>query len=67
MLSSHVATAVVAALAALGGMALAEPYDTGPWPACQYEDGNPDGTECAWADPDTGAVFWVDSSNYRWR
>ena len=32
---------------------------------CFYEDGNPDGNACVWTDPDTGAVMWVDSSEYR--
>lgn len=40
-----------------------------PWvpalPACQFEDGNPDGSACDWTDPDTGAVFHVESHNYR--
>ena len=34
-------------------------------PACQYEDGNTDGSECLWRDPDTGREFYVESSNYR--
>lgn len=34
-------------------------------PACQYEDGNPDGQPCSWTDPDTGRAFYVDSANYR--
>jgi len=32
--------------------------------AWMYEDGNPDGTECVWTDPDTGNPYYVDSSNY---
>ncbi|QFG10455.1 hypothetical protein KIV65_gp12 [Mycobacterium phage Anthony] len=34
-------------------------------PPCLYEDGNPDGYECLWTDPDTGSTYYVDSANYR--
>lgn len=34
-------------------------------PICQEEDGNIDGSRCLWTDPETGAVFTVDSRNYR--
>ncbi|WP_078344889.1 hypothetical protein [Mycobacteroides chelonae] len=34
-------------------------------PVCQYEDGNTDGKPCNWTDPDTGRIYYVDSSNYR--
>jgi len=37
----------------------------GPIPACQYEDGNPDGKPCFWTDPDTGDEYYQDGSNYR--
>lgn len=33
--------------------------------SCLYEDGNPDGVPCLWADPDTGTVVWVSSAEYR--
>lgn len=36
-----------------------------PLPVCQEEDGNTDGLPCSWTDPDTGAVYYVDSANYR--
>lgn len=36
-----------------------------PLPVCEQEDGNTDGAPCNWTDPDTGAVYYVDSSNYR--
>lgn len=36
-----------------------------PLPVCEYEDGNANGTPCNWTDPDTGTVYYVDSSNYR--
>lgn len=32
---------------------------------CAEEDGNADGLPCLWTDKTTGAVFYVDSSNYR--
>ncbi len=32
---------------------------------CAYEDGNPDGTQCIWTDPDMGTAYSVDSANYR--
>ena len=34
-------------------------------PACQYEDGNPDGEPCFWTDPDTGRKYYVTSEEYR--
>ncbi|SKD59306.1 Uncharacterised protein [Mycobacteroides abscessus subsp. massiliense] len=36
-----------------------------PLPVCQEEDGNIDGKPCNWTDPDTGAVYYVTSENYR--
>lgn len=36
-----------------------------PLPVCEQEGGNTDGAPCNWTDPDTGAVYYVDSSNYR--
>lgn len=35
-----------------------------PLPACQFEDGNPDGTACTWTDPDTGRQFHVEAHPY---
>lgn len=32
---------------------------------CDHEDGNPDALPCLWRDPDTGAMFYVTSENYR--
>lgn len=34
-------------------------------PACQYEDGNPNGKPCVWTDPDTGNTYVLDGSEYR--
>ena len=34
-------------------------------PFCLYEDGNPNGKPCLWVDPDTGAMYHVESENYR--
>jgi hypothetical protein len=39
--------------------------DTSTMAVCSYEDGNTDGLPCVWTDPDTGARYYVDSSNYR--
>ena len=58
----HLVTAVIAALAAVGAMLLAGPVDEGPWPICQYEDGNPDGNECVWINE--GSAYYVSSANY---
>lgn len=41
------------------------PHALPPLPVCEQEDGNTDGAPCNWTDPDTGAVYYVDSSNYR--
>lgn len=32
---------------------------------CAHEDGNEDGMPCLWRDPDGGAMYYVDSANYR--
>lgn len=63
MVRTHIATGLIGALAAVGAMLLASPADEGPWPVCQFEDGNPNGGECAWVND--GKVWYVDSSNYR--
>lgn len=34
-------------------------------PGCAEEDGNVNGLPCLWRDPDTNAMFYVDSANYR--
>lgn len=34
-------------------------------PFCLYEDGNPNGKPCLWVDPDTGAMWQVESEGYR--
>jgi hypothetical protein len=34
-------------------------------PACQYEDGNPDGMPCLWTSPRTGIAYYNDGGNYR--
>ena len=59
----HVVTFLIGAIAAIGGMLLAGPFDDGPWPLCQYEDGNTNGEECAWVNNNN--VWYVDSANYR--
>ena len=56
-------TFFIGLVAAVGAMLLADPFDHGPWPLCQYEDGNTDGYECAWVNE--GKVWYVDSENYR--
>lgn len=47
------------------GLYFSDQAGAGPLPACQYEDGNPDGLPCTWTDPGTGRQLYVDSSNYR--
>jgi hypothetical protein len=32
---------------------------------CPYEDGDPSGMPCVWANPDTGGYFVNDGHNYR--
>ena len=63
VLKYHVVTFLIGAIAAIGGMLLAGPFDDGPWPLCQYEDGNTNGEECAWVNNNN--VWYVDSANYR--
>jgi hypothetical protein len=63
MLKYHVVTFLIGAIAAIGGMMVAGPFDEGPWPMCQYEDGNVDGNECIWYND--GQAWYVDSSEYR--
>lgn len=55
-------TLITAAALALGVPMQAAPVAL---PACQFEDGNPDGQPCTWTDPDTGRAFYVDPANYR--
>lgn len=55
------------ALVAYAGISVAT-VDMTPkpkYPACQYEDGNPDGKPCIWTDPNTGVQMYSDSSEYR--
>ncbi|CAN5353219.1 hypothetical protein BH11ACT6_BH11ACT6_01790 [soil metagenome] len=52
--------AITAALFGASAPAIAAP----PLPSCQFEDGNTDGSACDWTDPDTGAIFRVESHNY---
>ena len=35
------------------------------YPACKFEDGNPDGLPCIWTSPRTGQQYYNDSANYR--
>ena len=62
-LRTVIVTALLTAGATTGALILAGPYDSGPWPICQFEDGNPDGLECAWIND--GRVWYVDSAEYR--
>lgn len=55
-------------LAMAGGIGLAATIfapDALALPACQFEDGNPDGQPCQWTDPDTGRSYYVSSEAYR--
>lgn len=54
-----------AALGVPAGAIIVSAASADALPACQYEDGNPDGQPCSWTDPDTGRAFYVDSANYR--
>lgn len=70
MLTTHrvlfsVGLLVGAALGLPAGAVVVVDASAAPLPACQYEDGNPDGSACMWTDPDTGAAYFVDSANYR--
>lgn len=56
---------ILAAPIVVVGLFFGDQASAGPLPACQYEDGNPDGLPCAWVDPHTGNVFIVTSENYR--
>ena len=60
----HIVTFLIGAVAAVGALLLAGPFDDGPWPVCQYEDGNPDGNECMWINK-KGFVYYNDGSNYQ--
>lgn len=44
-----------------GAIAKADPT---PLPACQFSDGNPDGSACTWTDPATGEAFQVQAHTY---
>jgi hypothetical protein len=59
-----VAGIVAAALGIVAPIASAQTYWL-PLPACEFEDGNPDGRPCLWIDPDTGNGYYVESDNYR--
>lgn len=63
-----IAAAIFAMLAALvagfGVGYMVGTHDHEQLPACQFEDGNPDGSTCTWTDKDTGKTYTVDSSNY---
>ncbi|WP_131588735.1 hypothetical protein [Mycolicibacterium phlei] len=50
--------------AAIGASVVYGSPTTAAVPACIYEDGNPDGLPCIWVDPDTGAQYYNDGSNY---
>ena len=59
----YAVTFITGAILGIGGILVAGPFDEGPWPVCQYEDGNPDGFECMWVND--GSVWYNDGSNYR--
>jgi hypothetical protein len=59
----HLVTFIIGAIAATGALLLAGPFDDGPWPVCQYEDGNIDGNECMWVNEKK--VWYNDGSHYR--
>ena len=56
---------IAIAAAALVGVASPAIASAQSLPSCQFEDGNVDGTECVWSEPDTGQTYFVDSANYR--
>lgn len=47
------------------GLFFGDQASAAPLPACQFEDGSPNGQPCIWTDPDTGRQFYVDSEGYR--
>ncbi len=58
-----ITTAIITASATTGALIAAGPYDDGPWPICQHEDGNTDGNECVWYND--GRAYYVTSEAYR--
>ena len=56
---------VAAADGAVPGPVVALASSSAPMRACEYSDGNRDGSGCTYTDPDTGNPSYRDSSNYR--
>ena len=63
-LRTMIATATATAALTTGALIIAGPYDSGPWPLCAHEDGNPDGNECIWVGND-GRAWYNDGAEYR--
>lgn len=61
LLAAALITAAIGAPLAGPTIAIASAHQL---PACQHEDGNPDGTACDWTDPNTGAIFHVQAHTY---
>jgi hypothetical protein len=62
-LRTVIVSALVSAAATTGALILVGPYDSGPWPLCAYEDGNPGGDECIWIND--GRAWYNDGAEYR--
>ncbi|MDV3129088.1 hypothetical protein M1247_29575 [Mycobacterium sp. 21AC1] len=56
---------IVAAGFVIFGLYFGDEVRADPLPACQYEDGNPDGQPCMWTSPRTGKTYYNDGSEYR--
>lgn len=65
MTFTRIASSLLVASAVFVGSAPIASAQPEPLPACQFEDGNPDGLPCMWTSPRTGLAYYNDGSNYR--